>query len=178
MPQLTRLFIPNLSTFPGNITTTSLSVDDLVKCCYNAGYAVAGSNGVPNINASGSLTMAVQPTATGAANTRTTNGEQDSMMPPLSPSEEELKRALGAALSEPPAGETTLSNATTAINGVGGIYPYNTTFDPTSHFDISFNPNSLENGGAGDAFYPVMAGNGNDIGGIDWNAFVNDDGFA
>jgi hypothetical protein len=38
--------------------------------------------------------MAVQPTATGAANTRTTNGEQDSMMPPLSPSEVELNRAL------------------------------------------------------------------------------------
>jgi hypothetical protein len=41
-----------------------------------------------------SLTMAVQPTATGAANTRTTNGEQDSMMPPLSPYAVELNRVL------------------------------------------------------------------------------------
>lgn len=31
MPQLTRLFIPNQSTFPENITTISLGVDDLVK---------------------------------------------------------------------------------------------------------------------------------------------------
>ena len=33
--------------------------------------------------------------------------------------------------------ECALENATTAINGTGGIFPYNTTFDPTSHFDIS-----------------------------------------
>ena len=178
MPQLTRLFTPDPNTFPENFTTTSLSVDDLVKHCYEVGYVKAGSNGAPNTNASGSLTMAVQPTATGAANTRTTNGEQDSMMPPLSPSEIELNRALLETLSEPPAGETTLSNATTAINGTGGIYPYNTTFDPTSHFDISFNPNSLENGGAWDAFDAAMMGNGNDIGGIDWDAFVNDDSLA
>jgi hypothetical protein len=122
--------------------------------------------------------MAVQPTATGVANTRTTNGEQDSMMPPLSPYAVELNRVLLEALSEPPAGETTLSNATTAINGTGGIYPYNTTFDPTSHFDISFNPNSLENDGAWDAFDATTMGNGNDIGGIDWDAFVNDDSLA
>lgn len=54
-----------------------------------------------------------------------------------------------------PAGETTLSNATTVVdNGAGGIYPYNTTFDPTSHFDISFNPNYLEDGGAWDRDVP------------------------
>ena len=52
-----------------------------------------------NTNASGSLTMAVQPTATGAANSRTTNGEQDSMMLPLSASEIELNRALLETLS-------------------------------------------------------------------------------
>ena len=122
--------------------------------------------------------MAVQPTATDAANSHTTNGEQDSTMPPLTPSEVEPNRALFAALSEPPAGETTLSNAITAINGGGGIYPYNTAFDPTSHFEISFNPNSLEEGGAWDAFDVAQTGNGNGIGGIDWNAFVNYDGFA
>ena len=55
--------------------------DFLVEHCYEVGYVKAGSNGAPNINASGSLTMDVQPTATGAADTRITNGEQDSMMP-------------------------------------------------------------------------------------------------
>ena len=44
-----------------------------------------------------------------------------------------------------PAGEDTLSNATTAVNGTGGTRPYNATFDPTGHFDISFNPNRLKN---------------------------------
>ena len=104
--------------------------------------------------------MAVQPTATPA------------------PSEDELNRALLEALSEPPAGEASLSNATIAINGAGATYPYNTAFDPTSHFDISFNPNSLEDGGAWDAFDVAQTGNGNGIGGIDWNAFINEDDFA
>jgi hypothetical protein len=77
-----------------------------------------------------------------------------------------------------PAGETTLSNATTAINGTGSIYPYNTTFDPTSHFDIGFNPNSLENGGAWDAFDAATMSNDNDIGGIDWSAVANNNSLA
>ena len=128
MPQLTRTFTPNLSAFPANVTNTSLGVDDLVARCYEVGYVKAESNDAPSTNASDLLTMAVQPTATGAANTRTTNGEQDSMVP-LAPSEEELSRALSVALSESPAGETT------AINGTSGIYPYNVAFDPTSRFD-------------------------------------------
>lgn len=167
-----------MSSFPEGYTTTSLSVDDLVKHCHEIGYATAESNGAPNVNVSGSLTMAVQPTAIGAINTRTTNSEQDSMMPPLSPSEVELNRALLEALAEPSAGETTLSNATTTINGASGVYPYNTTFDPTSHFDISFNPNSHENGGVWDAFDTATMGNRNDIDGIDWDAFLNDDTVA
>ena len=102
MPQLTRLFIPSLNTLPENFTTTSLSVDDLVKICYEAGYVKAESNGAPNTNASGSLTMTVQPTATGAANTRLSplHGERGSMMPPICPSEVELSRALLEALSK------------------------------------------------------------------------------
>ncbi|KAK3720997.1 hypothetical protein LTR37_003287 [Vermiconidia calcicola] len=63
MPQLARFFIPNLSRFPENITTISLSVDDLVKRCYDVGYANMGSNDVPNLktppNAASSMTASV-----------------------------------------------------------------------------------------------------------------------
>ena len=38
LPRLTRLFAPNLDTFLENFTTTSLSVDRLVKRCYEVGY--------------------------------------------------------------------------------------------------------------------------------------------
>ena len=178
MPQLTRLFTPDPNTFPKNVTITSLSVDDLVKHCHEVGYVNARSHVAQNFNAFGSLTMSVQPTAIGAANTHTTKGEQDLMMLPPSPTDTELNCTTSEVLFEDPAGGTIISNATTVINGTGGIYPYNTTFDPTSHFDISFNPNSLENGGAWDAFDATTVGNGNDIWGIDWNAFVNDDSLA
>ena len=135
--------------------------------------------------------MAVQPTATDAANTRTTNGEQDSMMPrhrSLPPKSSSIvpNRALFEALitrQEPVAAqanetrslpqaiirknhlpstiqrqrsrkssspETPNSRAfvhqdfvsllrmfgtIATFNGTGGIYLYNTTFDPPSHFD-------------------------------------------
>ena len=45
MPQLTRIFTPNLSAFPANVTNTSLGVDDLAVRCYEVGYAKAESNG-------------------------------------------------------------------------------------------------------------------------------------
>lgn len=61
MRQLTRLFIPNLNTFPENFTTTSLGVDDLVKHCYEVGYVKPGSNSAPNtnvvLNAASSMTV-------------------------------------------------------------------------------------------------------------------------
>ena len=92
-------------------------------------------------NTSGSLTMAVQPAATSAANTRTTNGEQDSMMPPFSPSEGELNHALLDNRS------TIATNCrlimegvwlcgVSGINGTGDIYLYNTTCNRTSCFDF------------------------------------------
>ena len=60
MSRLTRLFTPDLNTFLENFTITSLSVDDLVKRCYEVGYVNAGSNGTPNIlvasNAASSMT--------------------------------------------------------------------------------------------------------------------------
>ena len=47
---------------------------------------------------------------------------------------------------------------------IGSNYTYDTTFDPTSHFDISFNPNTLEDGGAWYAFDSVSEKRGTDIG--------------
>ena len=141
MPMLARLFIPDLSSFPESYTTTSLGVDDLVKYCYEVGYAIAETSGAPITTASGSLTMAVQPTATTEASTRTANVEAASMMPPLhvSPFDVEFNCALLEGLvAEAPAGKTAFSNATTTINGIGRISPCNTTFDPTNAFDISF----------------------------------------
>lgn len=38
MPQITRLFIPNLDSFPDAITMTTLGVDDLVQSCYNMAH--------------------------------------------------------------------------------------------------------------------------------------------
>ena len=48
MPQLTRLFTPDVNTFPENFTTTSLCVDDLVKRCNEIGYATTETNAAPN----------------------------------------------------------------------------------------------------------------------------------
>ena len=45
---------------------------------------------------------------------------------------------------------------------------------------LSWDTTSLGNGGAWDAFDAATArkGNGSDIGGIDWDAFANDDSLA
>ena len=122
--------------------------------------------------------MTVNPMVANAPQTNNTLGGQDSMMPPISPSDVQLENALRSALVEPPAGEVALSNVATAVNNTGHSYPYNATFDPTSHFDIQFNPNSTDNGGAWDSFDTSMVGTGGEIGGIDWDALVNDDCLA
>ena len=163
VPQLTRSFVPSLNMLSEKYTTTSLGVDDLVKHCYAVGYAGAESNGTPSAVSSGSLTMAVQSTAAAADAANAL-------------SEKEIEQAVRAVLSDRPAGETTLSNATTAVDRTGATYPYNETFDPTSDFDINFNPNSLEFGGAWDAFDPTMIGT--DTMGIDWEAFINSASFT
>ena len=219
-----------------------------------------------------SLTMAVQPTATAAANTRTTNGEQDSMMPSLSPYTVELNRVLLEhhvkawmrlceqerrfsrwhsrhhrhqrhrrhlplqydlrpdqpvsiqlckaflqfilwrvlleALSEPPAGETTLSNATTAIKA-GHVTSTSASTQTASMTAVASSAEGsasrsfrrIVNKGKSKVFrmhgrliaparmvalgmrlrlppWIVSATEGNRIGGIDWDAFVNDDGLA
>ncbi len=143
------------------ITTTPLSVDDLVKKCFEAGFARSETVVAGGSTSTGSLTMAVQPTTTYASSATSKN---------------EIGRAVRAVLSDPPAGEAALHLATSAIDSTGSTYPYNEIFDPTSQVDVNFNPNGIEHGEAWDAFDPLMAGN--DVTGIDWDAFVVDTSFA
>ena len=130
---------------------------------------------MPNANTTGTLTTTVQPNNANAPTTYSSNLEQDSTMPPPSPFTVELNRALLEMLAEPSEGEATLSNAATALYNTGSAYPYNSNFDPTSQFDVSFNPNSDETGGAWDAFDASTMGVANEYGGLDWSSFVNDD---
>jgi hypothetical protein len=136
-------------------TTTSLGVDDLVQHCCNVGYATADHSDGPNIDTSGSLTMAVQPSSTNTA---------------TAPSEDQIEYAMEVVLSNRPTGETALADVATAVHNTGSVYPYNDLFDPTSDFDISFNPNSTEDGGAWDAFDLNMSSNITD--GIDWDSVL------
>ena len=53
MPQLTRLFVPNLDSFPPNVTWCEITVDMLVGRLYEAGYV----NAAPSNAAAGALTM-------------------------------------------------------------------------------------------------------------------------
>ena len=173
IPQLTRVFVP---TFPPDFTTTTLSVDDLVQHCYKAGYGKATSDESLDIGNSGALTMAVQPRATiTVANESPTLGEvnaSSSITTPgvapeviaISPSDIEFGNALKASIDEASSGATALANASTALNNME--WPSIEAFDPTSDFDISFDPN------AGDSWDALdMATTTNNT--VDWSAFID-----
>ncbi|KAK3113087.1 hypothetical protein LTR53_009961 [Teratosphaeriaceae sp. CCFEE 6253] len=80
----------------------------------------------------------------------------------------------------PPA-TNVLTAATVAITNASS-YPYTNLFDPTSQFNVSFNPNAaapgLEDGGLYDAFDPAANMSVDDMLALDWTQFVNDDGTA
>lgn len=61
MTQITRMFVPNLDSFPEQFKTTALGVNDLVEHCISKGYVKTGNNGASNTSAQAALTMAVQP---------------------------------------------------------------------------------------------------------------------
>lgn len=176
-PKLTRTARPSLAQFPDEYTSTSLGVDDLVWHCYNRGYAVTTGDVAPEVtNTSESLTMAVQPIVTDGVDNSVMLAGQDFI---ISPSDANLQRALLEALASTTAAENTpsentFSNAATVIEDAGGSYPYNATFDPTNHFQINFNPNEVEEGGAWDAFDTTVLGNSSDEA-IDWTEFLNQD---
>jgi len=65
---VTRTHTPDVGSFPSSLTTTTLSVDDLVKHCVEANLFGSQVNNAINNQQVGSLTMAVQPwTSTEAA---------------------------------------------------------------------------------------------------------------
>jgi hypothetical protein len=67
-PNITRTLTPDVGSFPTSLTTTTLSVDDLVKHCVEANLFGSKVNNAINDQQMGSLTMAVQPwTSTEAA---------------------------------------------------------------------------------------------------------------
>lgn len=120
--------------------------------------------------------MAVQPIVTDGVDNSVMLAGQDFI---ISPSDANLQRALLEALASTTAAENTpsentFSNAATVIEDAGGSYPYNATFDPTNHFQINFNPNEVEEGGAWDAFDTTVLGNSSDEA-IDWTEFLNQD---
>lgn len=178
-PQLTRLFVPNPSTLPEQYAATSLCVEDLVQHCCDTGYTISGNGTTTNVTAAGPSSIAVQPFIAPSPSMIMTDSPRDSEETPLSPASEELGRLLSEALSAP-VGDIELSNATSAIKDIGSSYPHNNSFDPTLNFDFdySFNPSSFENGAAWDAFDPALMGGNGDIGGIDWDAFVDENGNA
>jgi hypothetical protein len=65
---VTRILTPDIGSFPSSLTTTTLSVDDLVKHCVEANLFGSEVNNAINNQQVGNLTMAVQPwTSTEAA---------------------------------------------------------------------------------------------------------------
>lgn len=191
MPQVVRVYVPNFETFDVRYTTTNLSVDDLVEHCKRAGFVQDGISSSPNECAQGLLTMAVQPAATITSFTSTagtephlTMAENGNATTPLSPWSLDLAKQLQAVMEPKPVkpkGMSVLTQATTAVTKAGA-YPYNNLFDPTSEFDVSFNPNEetadLEDGGVFDSYDPTTNMEVEEMLNLDWNQFVNDDGMS
>ena len=192
-PQVTRLFTPDFNQFDDKYTTTTLSVDDLVAYCMRSGYLSDNQAQAPASDSHGALTMAVQPTVTATPPTmrpaaleltQLTIADNGVVTAPLSPFSMVLAHQLTDEMvtqRHEPVASDNLTAATTAVTNAGS-YPYNNLFDPTTHFDISFNPNAetagLEDGGLYDAFDPSANMSIDDMLAVDWTQFVNDDGMA
>jgi len=190
MPQIIRVFVPNLDGFDVKYTTTNLSADDVVTYCTNTGYVQPLANSAQQTTVQGALTMAVQPSTAPALTVNTTQALAttteyvDDAGISLSPWSFNLASGLQAAVAEPvaePAGQKALRDATTTITAAGS-YPYNNLFDPTSEFDMTFDPNEevagLADGGMYDAFDPSANTTVDEMLNIDWNQFVNEDGLT
>ncbi|KJX93318.1 mating-type 1-1 protein [Zymoseptoria brevis] len=153
-PCLLRIFTPNFDQFSQHIKYTTLTVDDLVKTCYAAGYVVAEDDSSPGMSAQGSLTMVSKPATTAAA-------------------------APKASKPTPaPLGRKMLAKATAALEQTGTAYPYNDHFDPTTQFDVSFNPaavdTAVEDGGLWNAFTPTAQSGENVLADdVIWSDFID-----
>lgn len=183
MPQVVRMFIPNVERFDEKYTTTNLSANDLVEYCMDAGYIQANTNASPRNATQGALTMAVQPTITAPVASMTTtpaltiSTHTTNEMSELSPWSTHFVNTIGAAIAEPapePISQKALTEATTAVTAAGS-YPYNNLFDPTNEFELTFNPNETNNGAQYDAFDPSANATADEMLNLDWSSFINDD---
>nr|AAO49357.1 MAT-1 protein [Zymoseptoria passerinii] len=102
---------------------------------YAAGYVVPNDDTSPSMSAQGSLTMVSKPAVTSVS---------------------------APKVSKPtpaPLGRKILAQATSALEQSGAVYPYNNVFNPTTQFDVSFDPaavdTAVEDGGRWNAFTPM-----------------------
>ncbi|KAI6850559.1 hypothetical protein KC327_g648 [Hortaea werneckii] len=179
-PHIVRTFIPDVDTFAEQYRTTTLSADDLVNFCTGAGYVRVSTPAIASPAAHGALTMAVQPN-----NTLTTqlnlpaNGNEGIDMP-LSPWSAMFAHNMQAAMAGPHVGPTNsvaLSNATSAVSG-DSVFHHANMFDPTGHFQVSFDPNQsndLADSGVFDAFDPATNLGVDDMLPFDWDEFINEE---
>ena len=155
---MSRIFTPDVDSFPSSITTTTLSVEDLVQRCVDAElFTLADNNGF-NDQQSGSLAMAVQPW------TSTDTSTAEDFIPDDS--------------SQLPLGIETLRAGTAELNNLGSDRDL-TSFDPTNNIDAAWNPAEFDtrydDGGVWDSFNlsdEIIAGvlTGQDV---DFASFVN-----
>ncbi|KAK5111905.1 hypothetical protein LTR62_004637 [Meristemomyces frigidus] len=186
MPEVRRLFVPDYGTFHDVLTGTTMSVEDLVLHCQRAGY-LGNSNASTNAaNVQGVLSLAVQlaPTTAGMTtlpaiteSVEVASAAGSSLMP-LGPFSLNLHDQLEMALAKKqPEGNATLVAATKAVTAAG-VYPYNNLFDPTSQFEVSFNPaaedTTLADGGIWSSYYPAANFILEDVTTFEWTDFVQD----
>jgi len=182
MPQVIRLFAPNLDKFPEKFTTTNLSVDNLVEYCIQAGCVKKGNDGTRHSGAQGALTMAVQPAVavtTLVSALPATQGTVSSPPGPFMTLSQSPPVAIGETITEP-AGRSILNEPTITMAN-GSAYPHCWRFDPTGEFDFSFNAvkeNNFEESRKWDAYDPAVNASFDEMLNVDWNQFVNDDGFT
>lgn len=165
LPQLTRIFVPNLNTLATMYNTHPYSVDDLVSHCRNVGYAAVTTDITPNItedtNASESLTMAVQPTVMSTAGTST----EDIL------ANEELLRMVLEEAPDSALGGTELANITATYDSPNA---WMASFDPTREVEVTFNPNATQDGDAWDAMPELDLSNPD----FDLATYINTDHLA
>jgi hypothetical protein len=157
-PNFSRIFTPDVDSFPAAVTTTTLSVEDLVKCCIEAKlFPLVDSTGITD-QQSGSLAMAVQPWASTEV---TADQDLDTT--------EDLQLPLGIE---------TLRAGIAELNDLGSDRDI-ASFDPASNIQTAWNPAEFdtryEDGGVWDSFNPsdeMISGvlTGQDV---DFASFVN-----
>jgi hypothetical protein len=134
-PNFSRIFTPDVDSFPAAVTTTTLSVEDLVKCCIEAKlFPLVDSTGITD-QQSGSLAMAVQPWASTEV---TADQDLDTT--------EDLQLPLGIE---------TLRAGIAELNDLGSDRDI-ASFDPASNIQTAWNPAEFdaryEDGGVWDSF--------------------------